>query len=141
MSPMARPNEDDRISEDREPITLREFDVAVVPYFMGSDCIEVFPQWVVDVDKIFDSIAILEDKIVKIVASHLEDDVAYWWDLMRKSRKQQGKNPISSWRWMKRLLVKKLFPFEYDIYLLRNGYKIAQPNIMVLCKNTPRPCH
>lgn len=27
--------------------------------------------------------------------------------------------------------MKKFFHFEYDIYLLRNGYKIDQPNIMV----------
>ncbi|CAL2265242.1 unnamed protein product [Prunus armeniaca] len=49
---------------------------------------------------------------------------------MRKPRKKKG-NPISSWHWMKRLFVKKFFHFEYDIYLLRNGYKIALPNIMV----------
>ncbi|KAI5336089.1 hypothetical protein L3X38_026223 [Prunus dulcis] len=78
MSPMARQNEEDIICEDGEPINLREFDVAVVLYFRGSDCIEGFLQWIVDVDKIFDSIAILEDKMVKIVSSHLEDDVASW---------------------------------------------------------------
>ena len=49
---------------------------------------------------------------------------------MRKSMKQQGKNPIASWRRMKRLLVKKFFPFEYDIYLSMNGYNIDQPKIM-----------
>ncbi|CAL2259356.1 unnamed protein product [Prunus armeniaca] len=41
-------------------------------------------------EKIFDSIVIPEEKMVKIVASRLEDEVASWWDQLRQSRKQQG---------------------------------------------------
>ncbi|KAI5312406.1 hypothetical protein L3X38_041579 [Prunus dulcis] len=65
--PMARPDEEDRTCADEEPITFREFDVAVVPYFMGSDCIDGFLQWIADVDEIFDSIAIPEEKLVKML--------------------------------------------------------------------------
>ncbi|CAL2267001.1 unnamed protein product [Prunus armeniaca] len=79
---MAGPDEEDRTREDEEPITFREFDVVVVPYFMGSDCIEGFLQWVADVEEIFDSIAIPEENMMKIVASCLEDEVASWWDHM-----------------------------------------------------------
>ncbi|KAI5313204.1 hypothetical protein L3X38_042378 [Prunus dulcis] len=90
VPPRARLDEEDRTYGDGEPITLREFDVPVILYFIGSDCIEGFLQWVADVEEIFDSIGIPEEKMVKIVASPLEDDVDSW-----------------------------------------NGYKIAQPNIMV----------
>lgn len=58
---MARPEEEDRTYGDGEPITLNEFDVAVVPYFMGIDCIEGFLQWVADVEEIFNSIMIPEE--------------------------------------------------------------------------------
>ncbi|CAL8173999.1 unnamed protein product [Prunus armeniaca] len=97
---MGRPDEEDRTCADKEPITFREFDVAVVPYFKGSDCIDGFLQWIVGVEEISDSIAIPEEKMVKIVASHLEDDVDPWWDQLRHSRKQQEMvtrllNPIS----------------------------------------------
>ena len=43
--------------------------VANVPCFMGSDCIEGFLEWVADVEEIFDTIAISEEKMVKIVMS------------------------------------------------------------------------
>ncbi|KAI5324497.1 hypothetical protein L3X38_033570 [Prunus dulcis] len=107
-----------------------QYYVADVPCFMGSDCIEGFLEWVADVEEIFDTISNSEDKMVKIVVSRLRGDVAFWWDEMLKSMKQQGKNPIASWNRMKRLLVEKFFPFEYDIYLSRNGYKIDQPKFM-----------
>ncbi|CAL9020383.1 unnamed protein product [Prunus brigantina] len=86
---MAPPDKEDRTCGEGEPITFGEFDVAVVPYFMGSDCIDGFLQWIANVEEIFDSIAIPEEKMVKIVVSHLEDNVASWWDQLRHSRKQQ----------------------------------------------------
>ncbi|CAL2225157.1 unnamed protein product [Prunus armeniaca] len=54
--------------------------VADVPCFMGSDCIEGFLEWVAGVEEIFDTIAISEEKMVKIVVSRLRGDVASWWD-------------------------------------------------------------
>ena len=41
--------------------------VANVPCFMGSDCTEGFLKRVADVEEIFDTIAILEEMMVKIV--------------------------------------------------------------------------
>ncbi|KAI5335829.1 hypothetical protein L3X38_025963 [Prunus dulcis] len=47
--------------------------VANVPCFMGSDSIV---EWVANIEEIFDTIMILEEKMVKIVVYCLRGDVA-----------------------------------------------------------------
>ncbi|KAL6275635.1 hypothetical protein ACE6H2_019236 [Prunus campanulata] len=48
-----------------------------VPYCMGNDCIEWFLELVADVEEIFDTIAISEKHMVKIVVHHLRGDVTF----------------------------------------------------------------
>ncbi|TQE12689.1 hypothetical protein C1H46_001709 [Malus baccata] len=107
-------------------------DVEDIPIFFGSDCIEGFLLLVDDVEKLFKTQLISEREMVKMVASCLDGDVGLWYDHMQESRRQQGKSPIQTWRWLKRLIVKRFFSDLYELYLEKTGQPIIRKEAKVM---------
>lgn len=64
--------------------------------------------------------------MVKMVVSGLDGDVHFWWDQIQDHRREQGKNPIQTWRWLKHLIVKQFFPDFYKLYLARTSQAIIR---------------
>ncbi|KEH25728.1 hypothetical protein MTR_6g033835 [Medicago truncatula] len=69
--------------------------------------VEKFLDWEIDVDRFFDVIDVPESKQVKMVANRLKSIAAVWWDRLIVHRQRQRKNPISTWRRIKQLMLKR----------------------------------
>ena len=51
-----------------------------IPYFNGNLNIEDFTDWLVNIDKVFYYMEILEEKQVRLVACRLKGGVSTWWE-------------------------------------------------------------
>ena len=65
-----------------------------IPYFNGNLNIEDFINWLVDIDKFFDYMEVLEENIVKLVACRLKRGVSAWWKRLHNRRTREGKQSV-----------------------------------------------
>ncbi|GJU81012.1 hypothetical protein Tco_1283377 [Tanacetum coccineum] len=77
---------------------------ADIPTFLGSLNIEDFLDWVSETEKYFELMDIPEDSQVKYVAYKLRGATSSWWDNLQTRRRRQRKQPIRTWRKMKRVM-------------------------------------
>ena len=54
-----------------------------------------------------------------MVAIRLKNTVAVWWDKIIVQRKRQRKEPIKTWRRMKRLMLERFLPEDYEQILYK----------------------
>ncbi|GAU31033.1 hypothetical protein TSUD_214690 [Trifolium subterraneum] len=105
------PTTDDSSSEDEEVVTEDE---------------EEFMDWQIDVDRFFDVMDIPENKQVKMVAIRLKSTAAVWWDRLVLQRHRQKKHPIRTWRKMKRLMLERFLPKDYEQILYKMYIECVQ---------------
>ncbi|CAJ2646166.1 unnamed protein product [Trifolium pratense] len=117
------PTTDDSSSEDEEVVpeeggergNHHDYRVkADIPLFHGTMGVEEFMDWQIDVDRFFDVMDVPENKQVKMVAIRLKSTAAVWWDRLVVQRKRQKKRPIRTWRKMKRLMLERFLPEDYE---------------------------
>ena len=51
-----------------------------IPFFNCNLDIEDFIDWIVEIDKFFDYMEVMEDKKVKLVACRLKGGTSAWWE-------------------------------------------------------------
>jgi len=90
-----------------------------IPSFDGNLDIESSLMWIDDFDKLFDIAYILMENHVKFVTYKLKKRILAQWNRLQNIHMQQGKSPISTWRWMKRLLQGKFLPPNYHQILFK----------------------
>ena len=76
--------------------------------------VEEFMDWHIDVDRFSEVMNVPENRQVKMVAIRLKNTVAVWWDKNVVQRKRQRKEPIKTWRIMKRLMLERFLPEDYE---------------------------
>ncbi|GJW37932.1 RNA-directed DNA polymerase [Tanacetum coccineum] len=82
-----------------------------IPTFSG---IEDFLDWVSETEKYFELMDIPEDSQVKYVAYKLRGASSSWWDNLQTGRRRQRKQPIRTWRKMKRVMFARFLPVDYE---------------------------
>ncbi|GJU39383.1 RNA-directed DNA polymerase [Tanacetum coccineum] len=87
---------------------------ADIPTFSGSLNIEDFLDWVSETEKYFELMDIPEDSQVKYVAYKLRGAASSWWDNLQTGRRHQRKQPIRTWRKMKRVMFARFLPVDYE---------------------------
>ncbi|GJS50152.1 gag-pol polyprotein-like protein [Tanacetum coccineum] len=87
---------------------------ADIPTFLGSLNIEDFLDWVSETEKYFELMDIPEDSQVKYVAYKLRGATSSWWDNLQTRRRRQRKQPIRTWRKMKRVMFARFLPVDYE---------------------------
>ncbi|GJS46089.1 putative receptor protein kinase ZmPK1 [Tanacetum coccineum] len=87
---------------------------ADIPTFSGSLNIEDFLDWVSETEKYFELMDIPEDSQVKYVAYKLRGAASSWWDNLQTGRRRQRKQPIRTWRKMKRVMFARFLPVDYE---------------------------
>ncbi|KAF2295882.1 hypothetical protein GH714_034837 [Hevea brasiliensis] len=75
-----------------------------IPTFDGDLDIEGFLDWLTEVDHFFEYVKIPEERKVKLMAYRLKGGASVWWDRLKKTRRPEGRNPVTSWRRMQQLL-------------------------------------
>ena len=50
--------------------------------------------WIIDIDKFFDYIEVLEDKRVRLVACRLKGEASTWWKRLQNRRIREEKQPV-----------------------------------------------
>lgn len=99
---------------------------ADIPLFYGTMGVEEFLDWQIDVDRFFDVMSVPENKQVRMVAIRLKSTAAVWWDKLVMQRKRQRKEPIKTWRRMKRLMLERFLPEDYEQILYKMYIECAQ---------------
>jgi hypothetical protein len=129
------PTTDDSSSEDEEVVTEDGGDrgnhhdyrvKADISLFHGTMGVEEFMDWQIDVDRFFDVMDIPENKQVKMVAIRLKSTAAVWWDRLVLQRHRQKKHPIRTWRKMKRLMLERFLPEDYEQILYKMYIECVQ---------------
>ena len=75
--------------------------------------IEEFLDWLVEIERFFESGCIAEKKQVKFVESKLNGKAWTWWEQLQRMRTWLGKAPIQNWIKMKKYLKRKFLPPDY----------------------------
>ncbi|PNX69899.1 hypothetical protein L195_g056971, partial [Trifolium pratense] len=129
------PTTDDSSSEDEEVVSEEggecgnhhDYHVkADIPLFHGTMGVEEFMDWQIDVDRFFDVMDVPENKQVKMVAIRLKSTAAVWWDRLVVQRKRRKKRPILTWRKMKRLMLERFLPEDYEQILYKMYIECVQ---------------
>ncbi|GJY97611.1 putative receptor protein kinase ZmPK1 [Tanacetum coccineum] len=87
---------------------------ADIPTFSGSLNIEDFLDWVSETEKYFKLMDIPEDSQVKYVAYKLRVAASSWWDHLQTGHRRQQKQPIRTWRKMKRVMFARFLLVDYE---------------------------
>lgn len=82
--------------------------------FYGSLGVDDFLDWHIDVDKFFDVMGVPESKQVKMVANRLKGVASRWWERIVLQRQRQGKRLVKTWRRMRRLMMDRFLPENYE---------------------------
>ncbi|GKC73718.1 putative receptor protein kinase ZmPK1 [Tanacetum coccineum] len=82
-----------------------------IPTFSG---IEDFLDWVSETEKYFELMDIPEDSQVKYITYKLRGAASSWWDNLQIGRRHQRKQPIRTWRKMKRVMFVRFLSVDYE---------------------------
>nr|GMD37694.1 transposon Ty3-I Gag-Pol polyprotein [Ipomoea batatas] len=97
-----------------------------LPNFSGTLDVEGFLDWCYEIENCFELMEIPEDKQAKSVAHKLKGGATAWWDMTQSNRKRQGKMPIVSWRKMKKAMMGRFLPPDYQQYLFQRYQRCSQ---------------
>ena len=90
-----------------------------LPSFNGNVSIEEYLDWVSEVEKFFDYMGTTDEKQVCLVAYKLKGGASAWWDRVQLNHTCERKLPMRSWRRMKRLMLDRFLPPDYQQELFR----------------------
>ncbi|GJV19781.1 putative receptor protein kinase ZmPK1 [Tanacetum coccineum] len=111
-------SDEDEEGEDADPTNQKKNHMprikADIPTFSGSLNIEDFLDWVSETEKYFELMDIPEDSQVKYVTYKLRGGALSWWANLQTGRRCQRKQPIRTWRKMKRVMFARFLPVDYE---------------------------
>jgi hypothetical protein len=103
-----------------------------IPSFDGYLHNEDYLDWIMEVERFFEYMCILEEKKVKLVAYKLKGGASVWWEWLKLSRSREGKRPVTSWPKMKWLLNARFLP-PNDYRIQREP--IRYPYVDLFCED------
>lgn len=97
-----------------------------LPRFDGHLDVEAFLDWIYEVEKCFEMLEVPEDRQAKYVAHKLKGGAAAWWEMTQNNRRRQGKMIITSWRKMKKSMIARFLPPDYQQQLFQKYQRCSQ---------------
>lgn len=86
-----------------------------IPNFEGNLSPDDFIDWLYSIERVFEYKGYLDEKKCKVVILKFKDYVSLWWDNVTEQKSREGKEKITTWKKLKKLL-KKLFLLENHRY-------------------------
>jgi hypothetical protein len=103
-----------------------------IPEFQGDLQPEVFLDWVLAVEKVFEFNGVPDERRVSLVVHTFRGKVVVWWQQLKQSRVRQGQLKINSWE---KLLKKMRFAFLPHKYTMgQQSQNWRQGSIAVIKK-------
>ncbi|XP_024003648.1 uncharacterized protein LOC112081436 [Eutrema salsugineum] len=99
---IAAPREDNRRWESGFKLDL--------PEFTGGNQPEEFLDWINTTEELLDFKEVPDPMHVSLVATHFRGRASAWWQQLKESRARAGKERVSSWEKLKKLMRKAFFP-------------------------------
>jgi hypothetical protein len=84
--------------------------------FNGDQDIKEFLDWIAKCDRVKEYSSFLEEK-VKLVVYNLKGEASSQWDRQVDTLLTKGRQPITSWMYMRQLLHERFLPPDYEQYL------------------------
>lgn len=85
--------------------------------FNDNFFIEDFIDWLSKIECFFNFMEIPPNKMVKLASYKLKSGAAVWWDQLRRLRSKSGREPMRTWVRMKKSMMDRLLPPDYEQYL------------------------
>ncbi|GJU49514.1 putative reverse transcriptase domain-containing protein, partial [Tanacetum coccineum] len=87
---------------------------------------EVFIDWLVAVEEVFEFKDIPENKRVSLITTKLRGRASAWWQQLKLTRERVGKPRFTSWRKMKKLLGENFIPHNYQRLMYQRLQNLKQ---------------
>ena len=100
-----------------------------IPPFKGTSDPEAFLEWKVQLERVFDTNDMTEEKKATYAISSFESYASTWWESMKRSRRRLGLRMNITWEELKEIMNNKYVTPKYrqeqlkKLYELKQGYK------------------
>ena len=116
--------------ERQEKESLKEVRVDL-PHFHEKENVEVYLDWEMKVEKLFDCHRVSEERKVPLATQSFQGNAMYWWTALERDKRLHKDSPIEYWNDLRGALKRRHIPSYYNRELMDKIQRLQQKTMSV----------